>query len=95
MMSCLLQIVCQSMRQIVQADSTQDTAYHASVLTSTDWSKGQSGVTVISRVKEIVDSGQKPSNRTLANDRQDVKRYLKDWNKLKVKDHVLYRTTPS
>ena len=35
-------------------------------------------------VKTIVENCQKQSNKVLANEHQEVKRYTNDWNKLKV-----------
>ena len=72
------------MQQIAQVGSTPDEALRGSMLNSTDWIREQSGDPVISRVREQIKSGQKPYNTALANEGQEVKRYLKDWKKLKV-----------
>ena len=68
MMSCHLQTgyECASLySKLLKLNSIPDEALKASVLTSTDWNKDQSGDPIISRVKEIVKSGQKPSNKPL------------------------------
>lgn len=43
-------------------------------------------------MKELVSNGQKLSKKAAAKEHPDVLRYLRDWNKLKLKDNVLYRT---
>ena len=85
-------LVCRSMQQIAADDAVPNDALKGSVMTSTDWVKGQSGDQTISRVKELVSSGQKPSKKVAAKEHPDVKRYLRDWTKLKLKNNVLYRT---
>lgn len=85
-------LVCRSVQQIAAVDVVPNDALKGSVMTSTDWVTGQSGDQVISRVKELVSSGQKPSKKAAAKEHPDVIRYLRDWNKLKLKDNVLYRT---
>ena len=86
-------LVCRSMQQIAPTDVAPNEALKASVLTSTDWQKGQAGEPSIARVKQLIDSGQKPSKKAAKTECPDVRRYLRDWNKLKLKDNVLYRTT--
>ena len=56
-------LVCRSMPQISPTDVALDEALKASVLTSTDWQKGQTGDPSIARVKQLIDSGQKPSKK--------------------------------
>ena len=60
-------------------------------LSSAQWNKGQGDDPVISRVKEIVGSGQKPSARQLKKETANVRRYITDWNRLILKAGVLYR----
>ena len=86
-------LVCRSMQQIVPTDVAPNEALKASVLTSTDWQKVQAGDPSISRVKQHIDSGQKPSKKAARTECPDVRMYLRDWSKLKLKDNVLYRTT--
>ena len=86
-------LVCSSMQQVASTDVAPHEALKASVLTSTDWNKGQSGDDIISRVKQLAESGRKPSKKAMGKEHPDVRRYLRDWNKLKLKDRVLYRAT--
>ena len=86
-------LVCRTMQQVAPADVAPDEALKASVLTSTDWQKGQSGDTAIARVKELVISGQKPSKSASRKETPEVRRYLRDWNKLRLRNNVLYRST--
>ena len=81
------------MQQIASTDVAPNEALKASVLTSTDWQNGQAGDPSIARVKQLIDSGQKPSKKAARTECPDVRRYLRDWNKLKLKDNVLYRYT--
>lgn len=63
----------------------------ALALSSTDWNKGQADDPVITEVKDIVRGGQKPSAKTIKKENSSVRRYLRDWDKLILKEGVLYR----
>ena len=86
-------LVCRTMQQVAPADVAPDETLKASVLTSTDWQKCQSGDTAIARVKELVINGQKPSKSASRKESPEVRRYLRDWNKLRLRNNVLYRST--
>ena len=86
-------LVCRSIQQIVPQDVVPVDALKGSVMTSTDWNKGQSGDPVISRVNELVISVPKPTKKEVEKESAEVKRYMRDWNKLKMKDQILYRKT--
>ena len=67
----------------------------AVALTSSQWNKSQGDDPVISRVKEIVVSGQKPSARQLKKENANVRGYIREWDKLIFKSGVLYRKISS
>ena len=48
---------------------------------------------LISRVKTLVMYQRKPTRRMASYEHPDVRKFLKDWNKLNIKDDVLYRST--
>lgn len=54
-----------------------------------DWAKEQSEDSVISRVKELVASGQFPHSRK--DELPLVQKYLREWKHLVLKDSILYR----
>ena len=81
-------LVCRSIQQIAPTDVAPNEHLKAFVLTSTDWQKRQTGDPSIARVTQLIDSGQKPSKQAARTECPDVRRYLRVWNKLKLKDNV-------
>ena len=80
--------------QIVVPDiDIPDDAVNASALSNTDWEKGQDDDALISRVKSLVLTRKKPTRRLASYEHPDVRKFLKDWDKLNIKDGVLYRKT--
>ena len=73
-------------------DIPQD-AFNASALSSTDWAKGQADGALISRVKTLLLTQKKPTTREASYEHPEVRKFLKDWNKLNIKDGILYRHT--
>ena len=76
---------------VPEVDIPQE-ALRADALSSTDWIKGQGNDPVIARVKALLQQPEKPSSKDIAKEQTDVKKYLRDWNKLALKHGVLYRT---
>lgn len=68
-------------------------AVNVSALSNTDWAKGQADDALISRVKVLVSTQNKPTAKEAEYEHPLVRRFLKDWNKLHITDGVLYRTT--
>ena len=64
-------------------------------MSSAHWNRGQGDDPVISRVKQIVLSGQKPLSSELRKEDANVRRYIRDWDKLILKSGVLYRKMES
>ena len=64
-------------------------------LSSAHWNRGQGDDPVISRVKQIILSGQKPPSSELRKEDANVRRYIQDWDKLILKSGVLYRKMES
>ena len=80
--------------QIVVPDiDIPDDAVNASALSNTDWEKGQDDDALISRVKSLVLTRKKPTRRLASYEDPDVRKFMKDWDKLNIKDGVLYRKT--
>ena len=77
----------QVLDDLIRQDLLRSTA-----LTATDWALGQNRDTDISRVKSLMTRSSKPSTRELASESPEVRKYLRDWAKLTIKDEVLYRT---
>ena len=77
----------QALDDLIPQDLLRSTA-----LTATDWALGQNRDTEISRVKSLMKRSSKPSTRELASESPEVRKYLRDWAKLTIKDDVLYRT---
>ncbi|MCG8049379.1 MAG: RNase H-like domain-containing protein, partial [Candidatus Thiodiazotropha endolucinida] len=86
-------LLSKSMQQTVQSDEIPVETLNAHALSSADWNRGQSNDDTITRVKELLAIGQKPPKKEAAKEQPDVRRFLKDWGKLKLKDGVLYRST--
>ena len=84
---------CVAQHIVVPDVDIHDDAVNASALSSTDWDKGQAGDELISRVKTLVMKQRKPTRRMVTYEHPDVHKFLKDWNKLNIKDDVLYRST--
>ena len=77
----------QALDDLIPQDLLRSTA-----LSATDWAQGQDRDTDISRVKSLLKCAEKPSTKDLASETPEVRKYLRDWTKLKVIDRVLYRT---
>ena len=75
------------------ADQIPEEVLQASALKATDWIKGQDSDPVISRLKYLLIGGKKPSKTEASSEFPDIKRFLRDWDKLVLKDGVLYRQT--
>lgn len=78
-------IICYS--QVVPSVSVSEAAGH---LTPRDWRKLQQGDEVICRVTDGVKKHQKPS-KELVSQYPVLKVYSRDWDKLFIKDELLYR----
>ena len=82
--------------QTVESDAASqipDERLQASALKATDWIKGQDSDPVLSRLKYLVIGGKKPTKTEASGELPDVRKYLRDWDKLVLKDGVLYRQT--
>ncbi|MCG8049377.1 MAG: RNase H-like domain-containing protein [Candidatus Thiodiazotropha endolucinida] len=61
-------------------------------LSATDWARGQDTDKVLARVKTLLQRQRPPTARERASESPEVRRYLRDWAKLSVKNGVLYRS---
>ena len=84
-------LIAQSLSQCVPLDDSSSDKLTASAFNSTDWNKGQSNDNILSKLKLLVSLGQKPQKKELIKEHPQVRKYLRDWNKLILKDGVLYR----
>ena len=84
---------CLSSQLLVPDIDIPQDAVNASALSSIDWAKGQADDALISRVKTLLLTQKKPTTREASYQHPEVRKFLKDWNKLNIKDGVLYRHT--
>ena len=76
----------QALDDLIPQDVLKSTA-----LSATDWDQGQNRDITISRDKTLLKRAEKPSAKEQASETPEVRRYLRDWAKLSLKDEVLYR----
>ena len=74
--------------QALDDDLIPQDLLRSTALTATDWALGQNRDTEISRVKSLMKRSSKPSTRELASESPVVRKYLRDWAKLTIKDDV-------
>ena len=60
-------------------------------LSQVDWPAEQTIDPTISRVRQVFQSGHKPTKRQMALEPKECQKYLRDWDSLFLKDNVLYR----
>ena len=84
---------CVAQHIVVPDVDTPDDAVNASALSSTDWSKGQDHDALISRVKTLVLAHRQPTRMMAPYEHPDVRKFLKYWSKLNIKDGAHYRNT--
>lgn len=60
-------------------------------MTRESWREAQSQDPSINRVVKLVESAQKPSFKTLSDEQPEVKLLLREWNKLELREGILYR----
>ena len=60
-------------------------------MTREGWREAQSQDPSINRVIKLVESAQKPSFKTLSDEQPEVKLLLREWNKLELREGILYR----
>lgn len=60
-------------------------------MTSSDWRNSQRDDPSVSRVIDLVKRGLKPSRREASLEHPDVRLLLREWNRLELRDGVLYR----
>ena len=84
---------CLSSKLLVPDINIPQDAVNASALSSTDWAKGQADDALISKVKTLLLTQKKPTTREASYEHPEVRKFLKNWNKLNIKDGVLYRHT--
>lgn len=60
-------------------------------MTRESWREAQGQDPSINRVVKLVESAQKPSFKTLSDEQPEVKLLLREWNKLELREGILYR----
>ena len=60
-------------------------------MTREGWREAQSQDPSINRVIKLVESAQKPSFKNLSDEQPEVKLLLREWNKLELREGILYR----
>lgn len=81
-------VECISMSQKVVDLSTDVSSNY---LSDVDWKQEQSKDRTISRVIQIFSTGHKPTRRLAAHETESVRRYLREWPNLFLKEGVLFR----
>ena len=84
---------CLSSQLLVRDIDIPQNAVNTSALSSKDWAKGQADDALISRVKTLLLTQKKPTTKEASYQHPEVRKFLKDWNKLNIKDGVLYNHT--
>ncbi|MCG8034498.1 MAG: DDE-type integrase/transposase/recombinase, partial [Candidatus Thiodiazotropha taylori] len=84
---------CLSAQIVVPDMGPPQDLVNATALSSTNWAKGQSDDPVLARVNYLVGNNTKQTTREATVEDIEVRKYLKDWAKLNIKDGVLYRNT--
>lgn len=64
---------------------------YQSNLSDIDWSREQKSDVTISRIIELIKTGHKPTKRQISKESDDVKKFIREWDKLYIKQEVLYR----
>ena len=88
----LVECVALTANPIDSQAEIQENVLNASALTDKDWRKAQQQDPTLNLANQYLKSGaRKPASQILANPSYDT-RYLKDWDRLYVRNGILYRT---